>query len=267
MGWQKFVDTASDPDEPELWSVFHENSKTSRFAPSPANEEVVAHMGALWESLPYDRCDRIGLPEGALLDEPIGSTLRRRSTGRGMRPVPVSLPQLAAMLHAAYGVTRDNQGSSFPRPFRTVPSGGALYPLELYVHTAYVEGLSAGLYHFNPTDDSLRLLQRGDSARQIGQALVQPNLSTETSLIVFITAIFERSIFKYGDRGYRFILLEAGHVAQNLNLAATALGLGPVNIGGFFDRDIDRLLGIDGVAQSTIYMAGIGGNAEASDGE
>lgn len=261
-GWQKFVDTASDPDEPELWSVFHENSKSSRFTASPTNDEVVAHMGSLWESLPYDRGARIALPEAAPLDESIGSTLRRRSTGRDMRPAPVSLPQLAAMLHAAYGVTRDNQGTSFPRPFRTVPSGGALYPLELYVHTAYVDGLAAGLYHFNPTDDSLRLLQSGDSARQIGQALVQPNLATETSLFVFMTAIFERSIFKYGDRGYRFILIEAGHVAQNLNLAATALGLGCVNIGGFFDREIDRLLGIDGVTHSTVYMTGIGGNAE-----
>jgi len=110
-GWQKFVDTASDPDEQELWSVFHENSKSSRFTPSPTNDEVVAHMGAMWESLPYERYDRIALPEGAPLEASVGSTLLRRETGRDMRPGPISLPQLAAMLHAAYGVTRDNQGT------------------------------------------------------------------------------------------------------------------------------------------------------------
>jgi SagB-type dehydrogenase family enzyme len=70
--------------------------------------------------------------------------------------------------------------------------------------------------------------------------------------------MFERSTFKYGERGYRFVLLEAGHVAQNLSLTACALGMGCVNIGGFFDRKVDELLELDGLHQSTIYMAGVG---------
>lgn len=73
-----------------------------------------------------------------------------------------------------------------------------------------------------------------------------------------VDAVFERSTFKYGDRGYRYALLEAGHVAQNLNLAATALNYGCVNIGGFFDRKIDQFLGLDGLTHSTIYMMLIG---------
>jgi SagB-type dehydrogenase family enzyme len=85
-----------------------------------------------------------------------------------------------------------------------------------------------------------------------------PELALGASLIVFITAIFERSIFKYGDRGYRFVFLEAGHVGQNINLVTNALGLGCTNIGGFFDRQIDDFLGIDGVTHSTIYMMAIG---------
>ena len=83
-------------------------------------------------------------------------------------------------------------------------------------------------------------------------------------MIVFITAVFERSVFKYGDRGYRFVLLEAGHVAQNINLAVTALGLGCVNIGGFFDRDIDEFLGIDGLTHSSVYLMAIGKAMAAS---
>lgn len=79
-----------------------------------------------------------------------------------------------------------------------------------------------------------------------------------SSLLVFITAMFERSIFKYGDRGYRFVLLEAGHAAQNLNLVSNALGLGSLNIGGFFDREMDDFLGLDGITHSTIYMVAIG---------
>jgi SagB-type dehydrogenase family enzyme len=81
-------------------------------------------------------------------------------------------------------------------------------------------------------------------------------------MMLFITAQFERSLFKYRDRGYRFILLEAGHVAQNMNLAATALGLGSVDIGGYFDRQADELLGLDGLTHSTIYMVGIGPGAD-----
>ena len=96
--------------------------------------------------------------------------------------------------------------------------------------------------------------------------MVQPDIAYGASLIVFITSIFERSIFKYGDRGYRFILLEAGHVAQNINLVSNALGLGSVNIGGYFDREIDDLLGLDGVAHSTIYMIAIGSRKEPGHG-
>jgi SagB-type dehydrogenase family enzyme len=92
--------------------------------------------------------------------------------------------------------------------------------------------------------------------------MVQAEVGRNASLIIFITAIFERSVFKYGDRGYRFIFLEAGHVAQNINLVSNALGLGSVNIGGFFDREIDDFLDLDGVTHSTIYMIAIGKKAE-----
>ena len=77
-------------------------------------------------------------------------------------------------------------------------------------------------------------------------------------MLIFIVAIFGRSTFKYNDRGYRFVLIEAGHVGQNLSLAAASLGLGCVNIGGYFDREIDNYLGLDGIEQSAVYLAAIG---------
>jgi SagB-type dehydrogenase family enzyme len=85
-------------------------------------------------------------------------------------------------------------------------------------------------------------------------------LANGASLLIFISAVFERSIIKYGDRGYRFILLEAGHVAQNMSLLANSLGLGCVTIGGFFDRLVDDFLGLDGVTHSGIYLMGLGKN-------
>jgi SagB-type dehydrogenase family enzyme len=107
---------------------------------------------------------------------------------------------------------------------------------------------------------SLRRLQEGNLSRQIADGLVgfQSNLAFDTSLILFLTAVFERSTFKYGARGYRFVLLEAGHVAQNINLVATALGMGCVNLGGYYDRRIDDLLNLDGVTHSTVYMIALG---------
>ena len=106
-------------------------------------------------------------------DLPIMDAILNRVTARDITPAPISIEQLATVLHAAYGITRSNEDGSFQRPFRTVPSGGALYPLELYLHAAHVDGLTAGLHHFNPRERSLRLLQRGDCAHQIGETLIQ----------------------------------------------------------------------------------------------
>jgi SagB-type dehydrogenase family enzyme len=181
-----------------------------------------------------------------------------------MAPRAINLNELAAILYFAYGQTRKNQGTQFPRPFRTVPSGGALYPLEIYCHTVHATGLIAGLYHYNPSRHDLRLLQPGDRTNEFAAAMVQGDIAQNCSALFFITAIFERTVFKYGNKGYRFVLLEAGHVAQNIALAAAGLGFGSISIGGFFDREIDALLAIDGVSHSSLYLAAVGGSGVAA---
>jgi SagB-type dehydrogenase family enzyme len=188
----------------------------------------------------------------------LAEAVTSRESARALSPARLSLSQLATLLHHAYGITRDNAGTVFPRPFRAVPSGGALYPLEIYLHTTHVEELEPGLYHYAPTRHELRFLRYGDESRKISEALVQRNLAVDASVMLFITGVFERSIFKYGDRGYRFTLIEAGHVGQNLALTATAMGLGCLTVGGYSDRQVDDLLGLDGLTHSTIYLAAIG---------
>lgn len=245
-----------------LWELFHENSKTSRFDAFPQPSYISQQMQRMLQALNYEQYPRVELPgAGVALDRSLGQTLADRVSARGLVPGRVSLAQLATLLESAYGITRQNEGTDFPRPFRSAPSGGALYPLEIYFHSTHVEELEVGLYHYNPLRRCLRFLRYGDDSRRLSEALVQRNLALDSSLIVFITAVFDRSVFKYGDRGYRFAFLEAGHVAQNLDLAATAMGLGCLNIGGYSDRQIDDLLGLDGVAHSTIYMAAIGEHA------
>ena len=248
----------SPGNEDQVWELFHENSKLSRYDGGLTGHEVRERMKRLHESLPFEGYPAVPLPrEAAPLKLSLADAITTRVSVRDMRPSQLTLKQAGTLLRHAYGVTREDNGA-FPRPFRVVPSGGALYPLEIFFHSARIKGLRAGLYHYNPAESRLRLLREGDEARRIAGAMVQTEVALNAALIVFITAFFERSVFKYKDRGYRFVLLEAGHVAQNLNLVSNALGLGSLNIGGFFDREIDDFLGLDGVTHSTIYMVAIG---------
>ena len=255
--WQDIYLPASQDERP--WELFHENSKLGRYQQPLSDDQVLSRMATFYDSLPYEGYHRIQLPEPFFpLQAPLGETMVKRNSVRTFRTSPVSFTHLAALLQYSYGVTRSNEGTPFPRPFRTVPSGGALYPLEMYVHVKNVEGLPPGLYHFNPAQNSICCLLEGDQTAHIAQAVVQPAVIKESAIQVFLTAIFERSTFKYGDRGYRFVLIEAGHVAQNMNLVSTSLGLGLLNIGGFFDREIDDWLSIDGITHSTVYMLALG---------
>lgn len=254
--WQEYL--LHEDQENEVWELFHENSKLEKHTKSLPEEEVLARLANLTEALPY-----VGYPiiELAGTTRPIGLALdlaiNARNSTRELAEQSVSLEDLSSLLHFAYGQNRDNSDTEYPRPFRVVPSAGALYPLELYVFNSRVKNLAPGLYHFNPAHNYLRLLSPNTRVDDVAAVLVQPELAHSASLIVFITALFERSTFKYGARGYRFVLLEAGHVAQNVNLVATALDLGSTNIGGYFDRTVDKLLGLDGIRHSTVYAIAI----------
>lgn len=251
------------PPVDEIWELFHQNSKIGRYYAGLPDEVVAAEMRRMWESYPYEAYPAVALPaERTPLSSPLGAAIESRTSTHSFVPHQITLADLASVLHAACGVNRPAGDTGYPRSLRVVPSSGGLYPLEVFVHSAQVEGTRAGLYHYNPVDHELRRLREGDLSREIGSAMVQDEIAYDATLVVFITAAFERVTFKYGARGYRFALLEAGHLAQNLNLAAGALGLGVLNIGGFFDREIDELLRLDGLAYSTVYMVAVGKSAE-----
>lgn len=252
--------TAHIPPNPdgEAWELYHENSKTNRYdAPIP-NEEVRRHMLELWPSLPYEGYPTVELPPPEPIERGLSEVILGRHTARSLAPAQLSLAQLSSLLHFSYGQTRDMTGQGYPRPFRVVPSGGALFPLEIYFHTSRVTGLAAGWYHYSAAGNVLHSLRAGDDSRRLAEALVQQNLALDASVVFVISAMFNRSTFKYRERGYRFALIEAGHVVQNLCLTSQALGLGVVPIGGFLDREVDALLALDGLLHSTLYMAAVG---------
>src|SRR5262249_47457145 len=148
------------------------------------------------------------------------------------RPVPIDM--LAGVIRACYGTTRTAE--DLVRPLRTAPSAGALYPLELYLFATRVHCLPKGLYHIDPDGPILTRIEPAADETVLASAFAQRKLFQTAAATIFMVGVFKRSTFKYGNRGYRFVLIEAGHVAQNLNLAATALGIAARNVGGYRDR-------------------------------
>jgi len=242
-----------------LWELYHENSKVSQYNNATlSKQKMIEKLDRMDEVLIYDTSPRIALPETLPLDERVDDILKNRISVREMSPKTLSLAEVSTLLFYSYGATRDNADTGISRAFRIVPSGGALYPLELYFYSTHIEGIDNGFYHYNPIKNELRYILKGNYDEVLSKAIIQKEFVSDSSILVFITAIFERSMFKYGERGYRLILLEAGHVSQNLALVSNALGLGHLCIAGFYDRKVDEILNIDGVTHSTLYVNAMG---------
>jgi SagB-type dehydrogenase family enzyme len=114
------------------------------------------------------------------------------------------------------------------------------------------------VYHFDPLSAGLEVVRPRLAAAELGALSTYPEVASSCAALILVAAIFGRTRFKYGLRGYRFALLEAGHLAQNVLLAATALGLSAVPLGAFYDRRTDDFLGLDGVNESTLYTIALG---------
>lgn len=155
--------------------------------------------------------------------------LKRRSV-RDFSDVPVSTEDLSQILWAAQGVTDGY--------FRTAPSAGALYPIEVYVV------MGAGVYRYMPDGHFIEQIKSGDLRLELASAALGQGFIADAPLILVIAAVFERTASKYGERGARYVYAEAGHVAQNVCLQATALGLSTVPVGAFYDKKLQLALGL-----------------------
>jgi SagB-type dehydrogenase family enzyme len=164
------------------------------------------------------------------------SFLNRRSI-RSYTGEPLTLREVSQLLWAAQGITD-------PRGFRTAPSAGALYPLEVYLVAGDVEDLTSGVYRYEPDGHQLVRIIDGDKRAELADAaLAQPSVKEGAISIVF-AAVYERTTVKYGERGIRYVHMEAGHAGQNLCLQATAMGLGVVTVGAFHDEQVSKLLNL-----------------------
>jgi SagB-type dehydrogenase family enzyme len=196
------------------------------------------------------------LPEPDLTGGPnLWQLLARRRSRREYDAERTLTPaKLSALLWATQGVTA-RYGEVL---FRTAPSAGGLYPVETYFFVRAVEGFESGIYHFRPQAFDLEFLKKGDYARELAEAALGQTLVMAASVTFIWTALVERSRWKYRQRAYRYIYLDAGHIGENLYLAAGALGLGACAIGAFYDDKVNSIIGVDGIEETVIYMATVG---------
>lgn len=193
----------------------------------------------------------IKLPEPRLRGEiSLEETLLERRSVRDYAPGSLRLEEVSQLLWAAQGVTAEWGG-------RTAPSAGALYPLETYLVVGNVESLSPGVYKYNPEGHELVKVRDGDVREQLAVATLGQTCVKEGTISIVIAAVYERTTGKYGERGVRYVHMEAGHAAQNIYLQATALDLGMVTVGAFHDDQVKDIVGLSG-NESPLYVIPVG---------
>jgi SagB-type dehydrogenase family enzyme len=214
----------------------------------------------------YPRAAQTFLP-AARVDGEFTRVLTARRTWRRFAPGKVSLAELATLLGLTWGVREWVTVPPLGRfAVKTSPSGGALHPIEAYVVARDVGGISPGIYHYDATNHRLELLRRGMTRDQMSDYVMGQRWFSEAAAFVFMTGVFTRTQWKYRyPRAYRVVLAETGHLCQTFCLVATWLGLAPFCTMAMADSKIDRDLGIDGVTEGVLYVAGVGKKPEEID--
>jgi len=202
-------------------------------APSLAAQALGVHQPASAIPLPNP------VSTGVLSVE---SALHSRRSVRDFSPQSLTLAEVAQLLWAAQGITG-------PGGTRTAPSAGALYPLELYLVTGNVSALAKGVYRYQPLGHSLIRLADGDQRAALAAAALGQDWVNEAAAVIVVAAAHERTTRKYGQRGVRYVHMEAGHAAQNIHLQAVALNLGSVVVGAFDDDKVKKIVNLSGDEQ------------------
>lgn len=211
--------------------------------------------------------EAVHLPSPLPLPMAVHEAIARRRSVRELSGEPLHLDQLATLLQCAGGVTAYattelTDGSTCRLPLRAAPSGGGLYPVDIQIAALSLKGLNKGLYRFSPADSSL--LPLGNTGRAEVDSLISAlpgdfvDVRRASAFLVLSVAPW-RSMRKYGARGMRFALMEAGYISENVHLACTALGIASCDYGGFYDNEINMLFGFDGTNEACVHVIVLGG--------
>jgi len=178
----------------------------------------------------------------------VEETLKSRRSVREYKQTPITLNELSQILWAVNGKTSDWGG-------RTSPSAGATYPIEIYLVAGNIKDVEAGLYHYQADLHTLKLVKAVDLREALSRASLNQLSVKNAPATIVISGIFERTTSRYGERGIRYVLMEAGHCGQNTHIQAEALGLGSVMIGAFDDEKVKTVLGIE---EDIFYLCPVG---------
>ncbi len=221
----------------------------------------------------YEGATSVPLPPPSI-EGPAGGlweAIARRRSVRSFAGEPLTLQELSQLLWASAGATHIAPNHLY----RAAPSAGGLYPIETYVAVRAVDDLDAGIYHyrvagvereangpgervFPAQGHALEQIGTLDLSAPLAEAALDQGMVARAAAVFVWTAVYERSRWKYRERAYRYVYLDAGHMAAQLSLAAAALGLGSCQIGAFYDSEVDTLLGVDGVDEGTVYLSAVG---------
>ncbi len=198
--------------------------------------------------------EHIGLPSPSLTGTmSLTEAIARRRSWRCFSPEPLSPSQLSPILWAAQGITHPLDRT------RSAPSAGATFPLEIFVLCGpnSLEGLDEGTYRYNNGNHSLTYRYQGDVRAELARAALNETFIYQAPVNIVICAVYKRTVSRYGNRGERYVHLEAGHASQNIYLQATALGLATVAVGAFDDEQVRKVLRLDNL-HTPLYIMPVG---------
>ncbi|MBN2431973.1 MAG: SagB/ThcOx family dehydrogenase [Acidobacteria bacterium] len=243
-----------DPESaPLIGLLFQEGTKYHRDAFPVSQLDYLTYSGPFKE-YPDAKVVRPLNPQPPDAPGNLWVLLAQRRSRRAYTGEKIAFRTLESLLWATQGVTARPGGYLL----RTAPSAGALYPVESYVLAHAVDDIDPGLYHLNVRRWQLEQIRAGDLAVEFARAALDQGMVARAAATVVWTADIGRCARKYGQRAYRYIYLDAAHIAAHLYLAAEALNLGCCGIAALYDEEVNDLVGIDGVNETVVYMATVG---------
>lgn len=256
--------------EPSEWELFNEICKFKRYSSGADASKISAYLTRP-EAILQTAANKKGLRNSKRIylenavdanNESLLECLKKRRSCRDFSSKALSLEELSAILSGGVGLNGISNPVGYPdldifmRPY---PSGGGLYPIEVYAIGLNIKGKEPFIAHYSCSENSLSMLDESASRKSIESAFM---LSTEqlrnVPLIVVFSGVFQRTTIKYGDRGFKLALLEAGHACQNILLMCESISLGASAWSSYYDNEVDNLIGINGVDESIMHAVIIG---------
>lgn len=187
----------------------------------------------------------------------LAEVLEDRLSCRRFSNQPLTSEQLATLLHCGYGIVGRAAMGGFEFPQRPVPSAGACYPLQVFVLCRSVDGIEPRVFYYEP-DSILRPVNARPPDDVVSRLFFDQEYVGAAAAVIVLAAEWDKTMHRYFDRGYRYVLFEVGHVGQNIALCAAALGLGCLSTGGFEDLELATLLGLSGQEVAPLYALAVG---------